>query len=221
MNVEFVRAGAGSGKTHYLTQLLAQRLRDGSARPHAVLATTFTVKAASELRERARARLLKEGCLDLSAAIGQAKIGTINSVCGQLIKRFCFELGISPDQTVLDEQQGKQLVGIAIESVQSPSEVQALMDLGHRLGIGSDDRRPVNTEQKRRDALTARTCGMCAPGRREFLTLNNRWRAALSTAGHIPTALVLTSRRRKQLRTARPGGRWRRNLVEKTAGCCM
>jgi ATP-dependent helicase/nuclease subunit A len=154
MNVEFVRAGAGSGKTHYLTQLLAQRLRDGSARPHAVLATTFTVKAASELRERARARLLKEGLLDLSAAIGQAKIGTINSVCGQLIKRFCFELGISPDQTVLDEHQGKQLVRIAIESVQSPSEVQALMDLGHRLGIGSDDRRPVNTEQKRRDALT-------------------------------------------------------------------
>ncbi|MDP1740964.1 exodeoxyribonuclease V subunit beta [Polaromonas sp.] len=175
MNVEFVRAGAGSGKTHYLTQLLAQRLKDGAARPHAVLATTFTVKAASELRERARARLLKEGRLDLSAAIGQAKIGTINSVCGQLIKRFCFELGISPDQTVLDEHQGKQLVGIAIESVQSPLEVQALMDLGHRFSIGSDDRRAVNTEQKRRDALTATIGAVIDAARSNDLSADDVW----------------------------------------------
>ena len=61
LNVEFVRAGAGSGKTHYLTQLLAQHLRDGTARAHAVIATTFTVKAATELRERARSSLLREG----------------------------------------------------------------------------------------------------------------------------------------------------------------
>lgn len=139
MNVEFVRAGAGSGKTYYLTHLLADRLKSGAARPPAVIATTFTVKAATELRERARATLLKEGRLDLSAAIGQSRIGTVNSVCGQLIQRFCFELGISPDQTVLDEEQRKRLVRIAIESVQTPREAAQIMTVVRRLSVEEDE----------------------------------------------------------------------------------
>ncbi|HEX6706076.1 MAG TPA: UvrD-helicase domain-containing protein [Albitalea sp.] len=139
MNVEFVRAGAGSGKTYYLTSLLAQRLRDKAARPHAVIATTFTVKAATELRERARNTLLREGRLDLAAAIGQARIGTVNSVCGQLIQRFCFELGISPDQTVVDEDGAKRLMRIAIESVQTSEESAALMALATRMSIREED----------------------------------------------------------------------------------
>ena len=60
------------------------------------------MRAATELRERARAALLRAGRLDLSAAIGQSRIGTVNAVCGQLIQRFCFELGLSPDQTVVE-----------------------------------------------------------------------------------------------------------------------
>ena len=93
MNIEFVRAGAGSGKTYHLTHLLAGRLEDRSARASAVIATTFTVKAATELRERARSTLLNKGRLDLAAAVGQARIGTINSVCGQLIQRFSGSAG--------------------------------------------------------------------------------------------------------------------------------
>ena len=60
-NIEFISAGAGSGKTYKLTETLAQALESGAARPHAILATTFTVKAATELRERARSWLLKVG----------------------------------------------------------------------------------------------------------------------------------------------------------------
>jgi len=138
MKVEFVRAGAGSGKTHHLTSLLAERLGDGSARPHAVIATTFTVKAATELRERARSALLRAGRLDLSAAIGQARIGTVNSVCGQLIQRFCFELGMPPDQTVLDEEGARRLMRIAIASVQTPEAMSALMAVAGRLSIDAD-----------------------------------------------------------------------------------
>ncbi len=135
VKVEFVRAGAGSGKTYHLTQLLAQRLRDGAARPHAVIATTFTVKAATELRERARSSLLREGRLDLAAAVGQARIGTVNSVCGQLIQRFCFELGISPDQTVVDDDGARRLIQIAIESIQTPKASAELMSLARRMGV--------------------------------------------------------------------------------------
>ena len=114
-------------KTYYLTHLLASRLEDKSARAPAVIATTFTVKAATELRERARSTLLKKGRLDLAAAVGQARIGTINSVCGQLIQRFCFELGVSPDQQILDELQASRIARIALESVQTPEEVRRLL----------------------------------------------------------------------------------------------
>lgn len=139
MRVEFVRAGAGSGKTHRLTSILCDRLGDGTVRPHAVIATTFTVKAATELRERARAALLRTNRLDLAAAIGQARIGTVNSVCGQLIQRFCFELGMSPDQTVLDEDGADRLMGIALADAQSPDATSRLMSVSQRLSLGETD----------------------------------------------------------------------------------
>ena len=45
----FISAGAGSGKTHRLTQILHEQLSSGSVRPSGVVATTFTKKAATEL----------------------------------------------------------------------------------------------------------------------------------------------------------------------------
>ena len=139
MNIEFISAGAGSGKTYKLTQTLAQALADGSARPHAVLATTFTVKAATELRERARAWLLEQGRVDLATAIGQARLGTVNSVCGQMLQRFCFELGLSPDQTVLGEGQAKRLLTATLGETLDAEGQQELLHLTHRLGIEQED----------------------------------------------------------------------------------
>ena len=118
--------------------MLAERLQRGAARPAAILATTFTVKAASELRERARSTLLNQRRLDLAAALGQASIGTVNSVCGRLIQRFCFELGISPDQTVLTEDEGRRLVRVAVEGVQDASAVENLAQLAARLDLKDD-----------------------------------------------------------------------------------
>ena len=119
-SIEFISAGAGSGKTYKLTETLAQALESGAARPHAILATTFTVKAATELRERARSWLLEKGRIDLATAIGQSRLGTVNSVCGQMLMRFCFELGLSPDQTVLGEGQSKRLLKATL--AESPEE---------------------------------------------------------------------------------------------------
>ena len=100
-HITFVSAGAGSGKTYTLTQILRDELVAGRALPGGVIATTFTRKAASELRERVRGFLLEKGEFALATAMGQARIGTVNSICGELLQRFCFEAGLSAEQQVI------------------------------------------------------------------------------------------------------------------------
>jgi len=133
--IEFVSAGAGSGKTYRLTTILADALAVGSSRPSGVAAMTFTIKAAAELRQRARKALLERGHLDLSTAIGQARIGTVNAVCNQLLQRYCFELGHSPDQTVLSEAQSVHMLRRALEEVLDPSQRDTLVRLGDRFDL--------------------------------------------------------------------------------------
>ena len=57
MNITFISAGAGSGKTYRLTEILFKALHGGEARASGILATTFTKKAASELRDVPEAKI--------------------------------------------------------------------------------------------------------------------------------------------------------------------
>jgi len=61
--IHLISASAGSGKTHRLVDELERAITrpDDPVRPEAIIATTFTVKAAAELRERVRSRLLELG----------------------------------------------------------------------------------------------------------------------------------------------------------------
>ena len=139
-HITFVSAGAGSGKTYRLTELLHRELTAGGARPSGVIATTFTKKAATELRERVREHLLKQGNFSLANVMGQARIGTVNSVCGQLIARFAFEAGLSTEQQVLEEVQAGILLGRAIDAVLDGSEMRQLLSLVRRLGLEPDSK---------------------------------------------------------------------------------
>jgi len=136
--ITFISAGAGSGKTHRLTELLHHELTSGSVRPAGIMATTFTKKAAAELRERVRGHLLKQGNFALANSMGQARIGTVNSVCGQLIARFAFEAGIATEQQVLEEAQSGILLGRAIDAVPDGPSMQRLLGLVRRLGLEDD-----------------------------------------------------------------------------------
>ncbi len=100
--IEIISASAGSGKTYTLSKTLVEAL-SGSVRPEAVLATTFTNKAAAELIERVRTDLFKAQKWDYAQRIFDGHVGTVNSVCGRLLKEFAFQLGLSPVQDVLPE----------------------------------------------------------------------------------------------------------------------
>ncbi|MFZ4478881.1 MAG: UvrD-helicase domain-containing protein [Rhodoferax sp.] len=134
-HITFISAGAGSGKTHRLTEILHRELSEGQIRPSGVIATTFTKKAATELRERVRGHLLGQGAFSLANEMGQARIGTVNSVCGQLIERFAFEAGMATQQQVLEEVQAKVMLGKAIDAVFDGPSMSAFLTIVRRLGL--------------------------------------------------------------------------------------
>ena len=124
-NIHFISAGAGSGKTYTITEQLEALLSNGQVSPAGVIATTFTKLAAGELKERVRSKLIEAGKLAVANQMEQSLIGTVNGVCGELLRRFAFEAGMPPDQQVLDEKQGDILFFQAME--QALSENKALI----------------------------------------------------------------------------------------------
>ena len=134
-NIRFISAGAGSGKTYRLTQELAVALTEGHAKPDGVIGTTFTNKAANELRERVRQSLIETGRIRLANKMGQALLGTVNSVCGRLLERFAFEAGLSPNLEVLPEGDDQLLFNQAVEASISENDVRLMNDLSYRLSF--------------------------------------------------------------------------------------
>jgi ATP-dependent exoDNAse (exonuclease V) beta subunit len=115
-NITLISASAGSGKTYRLTEKLAEAL-NGGLDPERVLATTFTNKAAAELTERVRTSLLGQGEWEKAQRIFDGYVGTVNSVCGRLLKDFAFEAGLSPTLDVLPEGEDQAIYEKAIASV--------------------------------------------------------------------------------------------------------
>ena len=133
-HVTFISAGAGSGKTYRLTEELERALVAG-VRPSGVIATTFTVKAAGELNDRVRERLIASGRVQLADQMSQALIGTVHSVCERLLKRFAFELGLSPELNVLGIEDHR-LFHQALDEVTTLDDVRTMNGLAARLGTG-------------------------------------------------------------------------------------
>ena len=76
-----ILAGAGSGKTRVITHRIAHIITSRRVPPTAVLAVTFTNKAANEMRERVNA-LLADLSLDSSP-----NVSTFHSFCVRLLRR--------------------------------------------------------------------------------------------------------------------------------------
>lgn len=111
-----VTASAGSGKTWRLTQLLTDAVMEGLP-AEAIMATTFTVRAAQELLGRARSSLLQAGRLQDAQLLGAALIGTLHAIGARLLYDFAFELGMSPSLQVLSEEDTLFSIQEALQSV--------------------------------------------------------------------------------------------------------
>lgn len=133
--LHFISAGAGSGKTYRLTQILHAKLTAGEIRPAGVIATTFTRKAATELRERVRSYLLEQGAYKTANAMGQSRINTVNAVCGDLLMRFAFEAGMPVDQQIIEEAQETLLLNKTIDIIVEGDDLVKIQTIVRRMGI--------------------------------------------------------------------------------------
>jgi ATP-dependent exoDNAse (exonuclease V) beta subunit len=108
-------AGAGSGKTSVLVERFARAVLEDGVEVGAILAITFTEKAAAELRERIRKRLRELGADDAARATEAAFISTIHGFCARVLRANALSAGIDPGFDVLDEQQSQRLADAAFD----------------------------------------------------------------------------------------------------------
>jgi ATP-dependent helicase/nuclease subunit A len=103
-----VEASAGTGKTAVMVDRYCRLVCDEGIPPDAVLAFTFTDKAAAELRQRIRFALQlradsgSERARELLAGIGKAWVTTIHGFCSRLLAGHPIAAGIDPRFRVLD-----------------------------------------------------------------------------------------------------------------------
>src|SRR3954466_11504116 len=88
-----VLAGAGSGKTRVITHKIARLIQTG-LEPKRIAAITFTNKAASEMRERARGLIGRQA--------KEVAVCTFHALGVRLMRQDGGVLGLKPQFSILD-----------------------------------------------------------------------------------------------------------------------
>ena len=104
-------AGPGAGKTATLTRRVAFLLQSGMARPEEILAVTFTVRAADEMRVR---------LIDLlgSQAVRHLTVCTFHSLCARIVRSHAAAFGRTADYSIHDPAT----MGRVVKAVMSDTE---------------------------------------------------------------------------------------------------
>ena len=97
-----VLAGAGSGKTSVLTRRIGWLTQVERVPPWAILAVTFTNKAAGEMRTRLES-LIPGGTQGLT-------VGTFHGIAHRLLRRHWREAGLPEGFQILDADDQQRLV---------------------------------------------------------------------------------------------------------------
>lgn len=104
-----VVAGAGSGKTRVLTYRIAHLIRDRGVSPYALLAITFTNKAADEMKQRV-ARLV--------GAVSRGMwVSTFHSACVRILRRDAALLGYRSTFSIYDDIDSRRLVEMCVRDL--------------------------------------------------------------------------------------------------------
>jgi ATP-dependent DNA helicase UvrD/PcrA len=107
-----ILAGAGTGKTRAITYRIANLIA-GGVPAEAILAVTFTNKAAEEMRNRVTDLLLRAG-----VPPAQPWISTFHSLCARLLRREAAAAGLPRDFAIYDDDDQLAAVKLAMAKLQ-------------------------------------------------------------------------------------------------------
>ena len=96
-------AGPGAGKTKTLIHRIARLLHTGVARPSEILAVTFSVRAAGELRLRLADLLGEQVARGVTTA-------TFHSICARMLREHAGVFGRTEDYTVYDQTDVRRVI---------------------------------------------------------------------------------------------------------------
>jgi ATP-dependent exoDNAse (exonuclease V) beta subunit len=120
-----LEAGAGTGKTGVMVDRYCRLVCEEGVSADAILAFTFTDKAAAELRQRIRAELSRraedgsERAAELLGAIGGAWVTTIHGFCNRVLAAHPVAAGIDPGFRVLDAPEAARAAREAFDEALS------------------------------------------------------------------------------------------------------
>jgi DNA helicase II / ATP-dependent DNA helicase PcrA len=103
-------AGAGSGKTRILTHRIAHLIRERGVRPQAILAITFTNKAAQEMAERV------QSLVGTRIAKGMW-ILTFHSACARILRREHALIGLPSHFSIYDEADSERVIKMVLSDL--------------------------------------------------------------------------------------------------------
>jgi DNA helicase-2/ATP-dependent DNA helicase PcrA len=107
-----ILAGAGTGKTRAITYRMANLIA-GGVPAEAILAVTFTNKAAEEMRNRVTDLLLRAG-----VPPAQPWVSTFHSLCARLLRREAAHAGLPRDFAIYDDDDQLAAVKLAMANLQ-------------------------------------------------------------------------------------------------------
>jgi ATP-dependent exoDNAse (exonuclease V) beta subunit len=140
-----VVAGPGSGKTRVLTERFAWLVETHGVDPDAILAITFTEKAANEIKSRLIQRF--ESRPEFRKAIERAWVSTIHGFCARVLQENAIAVGLPPDFKVLDQAAADRLEREAAEATldamyrEQPERMRRLLE-ALDLSTQDDGRQP-------------------------------------------------------------------------------
>ncbi len=132
-----VVAGAGSGKTRVITRRVAWLIAQGVP-PYAILAITFTNKAAGEMKSRIAATLGRPihdfGRLEHP----YPTICTFHSLCLRILKHYASTLGLSPNFTIYDSHDQQKLIKLAIKECGKDEKQFQVSNIHHAISTAKN-----------------------------------------------------------------------------------
>ena len=139
-----ILAGAGSGKTRVLTHRVARLIEDGVP-PWAILAITFTNKAAREMKNRID-NLCGEGADD-------AWIMTFHACCARMLRKDIEKLGYDRNFSIFDDDDQNKLIKNVLTELKlseknfPPREIRAaISDAKNKLMTPEEYKRAVGNQ---------------------------------------------------------------------------